>query len=258
MGVLNLTPDSFSDGGRFDSLDAVLSCAEQMIADGVDILDIGGESSRPGAQPLNLDEELSRVMPVLYALRDCGRPLSVDTYKPEVMSEALAAGADMINDIHGFRTPGALTAVKDSECGLCIMHMLGTPLTMQGEPVYVDVAAEVHSFLLDRLAECERTGIARERICIDPGFGFGKTVAHNLELLRKLGELGTTGVPVLAGLSRKSVLGALTGRPVDQRLAASLAAMLAAIERGAFILRVHDVAASVDALRVWQAIRQRT
>lgn len=254
MGVLNLTPDSFSDGGRFQSLDAVVSCAEQMIADGVDILDIGGESSRPGAQPLTLQEELSRVMPVLYALRDCGKPLSIDTYKPEVMREVLEAGADMINDINGFRAPGALTAVQDSECAICIMHMVGTPLTMQAEPRYDDVTADVRAFLLDRLAECARAGVDTARICIDPGFGFGKTVEHNFTLLRNLNVFSELGLPVLAGLSRKSMIGALTGRPVDQRLAGSLAATLAAADRGASIVRVHDVAATVDALKVWQVI----
>lgn len=253
MGVLNLTPDSFSDGGHFYSLDAALSCAEQMISDGVDIIDIGGESSRPGAQALGLDEELSRVMPVLYALRDCGKALSVDTYKPEVMREVLGAGADMINDIHGFRSAGAIAAVEDSECGLCVMHMLGTPLTMQSEPYYSNVTTEVRAFLLGRLEDCTRAGIAVSRLCIDPGFGFGKTVTHNLDLLRNLDALTGMGVPVLAGLSRKSTIGALTGRPVDQRAAGSLAAMLAAVAHGARIVRVHDVAASVDALKVWHA-----
>jgi dihydropteroate synthase len=254
MGVLNMTPDSFSDGGRYQSLDAALSCAEQMIADGVDIIDVGGESSRPGARALPLEEELERVMPVVYALRDCGKPLSVDTYKPPVMREALAAGADMINDINGFRAEGALTAVSESECAICIMHMLGTPATMQGEPEYGDVTAEVRDFLLEWVAHSERAGVARSRICIDPGFGFGKTVAHNLELLRNLKQFSVAGLPVLAGLSRKSTIGALTGRAVDQRLAGSVAAMLAAVARGARIVRVHDVAATVDALKVWEAV----
>lgn len=253
MGVLNMTPDSFSDGGRYPSLDAALSCAEQMIAEGVDIIDIGGESSRPGAQALSLEEELDRVMPVLYALRDCGKPLSIDTYKPQVMREVLVAGADMINDINGFRGEGSLTAVGDSDCAICIMHMAGTPATMQSEPHYDDVTLEVRDFLLERVAACEEVGVGRERICIDPGFGFGKTVAHNLELLAKLKQISDSGLPVLAGLSRKSTIGAITGRPVDQRLPGSLAAMLAAVARGARLVRVHDVGASVDALKVWAA-----
>lgn len=253
MGILNLTPDSFSDGGRFATLDAALTCAEQMISGGVDIIDIGGESTRPGAPPLPLQQELDRVMPVIYALRDCGKPISVDTYKPEVMREALAAGADMINDINGFRAEGALSAVKEGQSALCIMHMLGNPATMQQEPAYTDVVAEVRDFLLQRAALCEREGCVRERICIDPGFGFGKTVAHNLELLRRTGELVETGYPVLAGLSRKSTIGAITGKPVEQRLAGSLGAMLAAVAAGAHIVRVHDVAESIDALKVWQA-----
>lgn len=257
MGVLNVTPDSFSDGGRFSSLDAALSHAEQMIAEEVDIIDIGGESSRPGAESLSLDQELERVMPLVYALRDCGKPLSVDTYKPQVMREVLAAGADMINDINGFRAEGALEAVRESDCALCVMHMLGSPATMQREPRYTDVNAEVKDFLLARVADCEQAGIARDRICIDPGFGFGKTVTHNLDLLGNLEQLAATGLPVLVGLSRKSSIGALTGRPVDQRLPGSLAAMLAAVERGARIVRVHDVAASVDALKVWQAIARK-
>jgi len=254
MGVLNVTPDSFSDGGRFSSLDAALSRAEQMIAEEVDIIDIGGESSRPGAESLSLEQELERVMPLVYALRDCGKPLSIDTYKPQVMREVLAAGADMINDINGFRSEGALEAVRASDCALCIMHMLGNPATMQLEPHYADVNGEVRDFLLARAAACIQAGIAQDRICIDPGFGFGKTVEHNLDLLGNLGQLAATGFPVLAGLSRKSAIGAVTGRPVDQRLAGSLAAMLAAVARGARIVRVHDVAASVDALKVWQAV----
>ncbi len=176
MGILNVTPDSFSDGGRFDTLELALYRAEQMIADGVDIIDIGGESSRPGAPPLPLSEELRRVLPVIYALRDCGKPLSIDTYKPEVMREAIAAGADMINDINGFRADGALEAVSDSDCGLCVMHMQRDPQTMQVEPQYQDVVREVIEFLRQRTAQLEAAGVARDRLCIDPGFGFGKTV----------------------------------------------------------------------------------
>jgi dihydropteroate synthase len=255
MGILNVTPDSFSDGGRFQSLELALSHAEQMIAEGVDILDIGGESSRPGASPLPLDEELRRIMPVVFALRDCGKPLSVDTYKPEVMREALAADADMINDINGFRQAGALDAIKESDCALCIMHMANNPLSMQIKPEYQDVVAEVSAFLLERVSTIERAGVARERMCIDPGFGFGKTLEHNLALLRSIDRMRReTGVPLLAGLSRKSMIWALTGKPVEQRAAGSIAAMLAAMSQGARIVRVHDVAETVDALKVWQAI----
>lgn len=254
MGILNVTPDSFSDGGRFNSLESALSRAEQMIADGVDIIDIGGESSRPGAPPLPVEEELRRVMPVLYALRDCGKPISIDTYKPAVMRETLAAGADLINDINGFRGTDAMTAVKGSDCALCIMHMLRDPQTMQQGPQYQDVVAEVSRFLAERAAELEAAGVARERMCIDPGFGFGKTLEHNLALLKNLGRLrDDSGLPVLAGLSRKSMIGALTGKPPEGRLAGSLAVALAAAANGARILRVHDVAETVDALKVWQA-----
>ena len=252
MGVLNVTPDSFSDGGRFASLEFAVSRAEEMIADGVDLIDIGGESSRPGAPSLPLDEELKRVMPVLYALRDMGKPLSVDSYKPEVMREAIIAGADMINDINAFRATGAIEAVKDSDCGLCIMHMQATPETMQQNPAYTDVVREVSDFLRERVAAMVAAGIDRERICIDPGFGFGKTVEHNYALLRGIGQLEQDiGLPVLAGLSRKSMIGAVTGRPVEQRLAGSLAGALAAVAHGARIVRVHDVAETVDALKVW-------
>lgn len=257
MGILNVTPDSFSDGGKFQSLDLALSRAEQMVADGVDIIDIGGESSRPGSQPLPLEEELRRLLPLVYALRDCGKPLSIDTYKPEVMREALAAGADMINDINGFRTPGALSAVNESACALCIMHMQGAPLTMQLEPSYGNVTDEVIAFLRERTAAVEQSGVARERLCVDPGFGFGKTVEHNFALLRNLGRIETeTGLPVLAGLSRKSMVGAVTGKPVDQRMAGSIAGALAAVARGAMIVRVHDVAETVDALKLWRAVEK--
>jgi dihydropteroate synthase len=254
MGILNVTPDSFSDGGRFFSLDAALSHAEQMIADGVDIIDIGGESSRPGAATLSVDEELGRVMPLLYALRDCGKAISVDTCKPEVMREVIEAGADMINDINGFRAPGALAAVKNADCALCIMHMLNNPQTMQQQPEYADVVREVTAFLQDQADLLMQAGVGRERICVDPGFGFGKTLDHNLALLKNLSHIRqATGLPILAGMSRKSMLGAITGKPVEQRLAASLAAALAATVQGAAILRVHDVAETVDALAVWQA-----
>ena len=254
MGILNVTPDSFSDGGRYQALEFAISRAEEMAADGADIIDIGGEATRPGAPPLPLDEELRRVMPALYALRGLGKPLSVDTYKPEVMVEALIAGADMINDVNGFRAPGAIAAVAGSDCALCVMHMQSTPATMQHSPVYTDVVAEVIAFLRGRADAMLAAGIARNRICVDPGFGFGKTTEHNYALLRATGRIESElGLPVLAGLSRKSMIGAVTGRPVEQRLAGSLAGALAAVALGAKIVRVHDVAATVDALKVWQA-----
>jgi dihydropteroate synthase len=253
MGILNITPDSFSDAGQFQHLEFALSRAEQMILDGADIIDIGGESSRPGAPPLPLRDELQRVMPVLYALRDCGKPLSVDTYKPEVMREAILAGADMINDINGFRAPGAIEAVQDSDCALCIMHMQSVPQTMQDQPQYEDVVREVIDFLRQRIDTMTAAGIERERLCIDPGFGFGKTVEQNYALLRATRQMRSElGLPVLAGLSRKSMLGAVTGRPVEQRLAGSIAGALAAVAQGAEIVRVHDVAETVDALKVWR------
>ncbi len=254
MGILNVTPDSFSDGGQFASLEMAITRAEQMIADGVDIIDIGGESTRPGAASVSVDEELGRIMPVVYALRDCGKPLSVDTRRPEVMREVIQAGVDMINDVEGFRADGALRLLSDSDCALCIMHMQGQPQTMQHTPHYDDVVAEVGEFLSRRVAAAEDLGIDRRRLCIDPGFGFGKNLSHNLTLLNRLGELqSAVGVPVLAGLSRKSMIGMLTGRPAEQRLAGSIGAALAAIMQGAHIVRVHDVAETVDAIKVWQA-----
>lgn len=254
MGILNVTPDSFSDGGRHHALEFALEGAERMIRDGVDIIDIGGESTRPGSPSVPVEEELRRVMPVIYALRELGVPLSIDTCKPEVMREAIIAGADMINDINGLRAPGALEAVRDSDCGLCVMHMQGTPQDMQASPGYVDVAGEVTAFLRERVVALVAAGVARERITLDPGFGFGKTVEHNYALLRGISLMQQElGLPVLAGLSRKSMIGAVTGRPVEQRLAGSLAGALAAVAQGARIVRVHDVAETVDALKVWQA-----
>ncbi len=253
MGILNVTPDSFSDGGRYQGLEFAVERAEQMIKDGVDIIDIGGESTRPGSPSVPVDEELRRVMPAIYALRELGYPLSIDTCKPEVMREAIIAGADMINDINGFRAPGAIEAVKDSDCGLCVMHMQGTPQDMQAQPEYVDVVADVIAFLRERIDALLAAGVARERITIDPGFGFGKSVEHNYALLRSINRMESElGLPVLAGLSRKSMIGAVTGRSVEQRLAGSLAGALAAVAQGARIVRVHDVAETVDALKVWQ------
>ena len=254
MGIINVTPDSFSDGGRFQSLEFAVARAEEMISEGVDLIDIGGESTRPGSPVVPLDEELRRVIPAVYALRDLGKPLSIDTYKPEVMREAILAGADMINDINAFRAPGALEAVADSDCGLCVMHMQRSPETMQQSPEYIDVVGEVVDFLRERVDAMVAAGIDRKRICIDPGFGFGKTVEHNYALLRNIGKIQQeVGLPVLAGLSRKSMIGAVTGKPLERRLAGSLAGALAALAHGARIVRVHDVAETVDAFKVWQA-----
>ena len=251
MGILNVTPDSFSDGGQFHLLDQALDHAEQMIADGVDIIDIGAESTRPGVHALPPEEELRRLLPVLYALRDCGKPLSVDTRNPTVMREALLAGADMINDVNGFRTAGAVSTVAQSGCGLCIMHMQNDPENMQLAPHYNDVVVEVAQFLQDAVGRLEAAGVDRARLCIDPGFGFGKNLEHNLRLLKDLPRLQQKlQLPMLVGMSRKSMIGQLTGRPVAERLAGSLAAALAAADRGADIIRVHDVAATVDALKV--------
>jgi dihydropteroate synthase len=254
MGILNVTPDSFSDGGKFQSLEFAIERAEEMVRDGVDMIDIGGESTRPGSPSVPVEEELRRVMPALYALRGLDRALSVDTCKPQVMREAIIAGADMINDINAFQAPGALEAVADADCGLCVMHMQGTPQHMQEKPVYTDVVDEVIGFLRERVEAMVAAGIARDRICVDPGFGFGKTVEHNFALLRHLGRIRQElGLPVLAGMSRKSMIGAVTGRPIEQRLAGSLCAALAAVAHGAKIVRVHDVKDTVDAFKVWQA-----
>ncbi len=258
MGVVNVTPDSFSDGGRHLDPKAAIDRAKALIEEGADILDVGAESSRPGARGVSADEELSRLMPVLEGLGDCVVPISVDTAKPEVMRAAMAAGASMINDIGALRASGALETVAPSDVAVCLMHMQGEPRTMQHEPRYGEVVAEVGAFLAERVAAAEAAGIARERIVVDPGFGFGKTVAHNFELLRNLDRIAALGLPVLAGWSRKSTLGAITGRGADDRLAASLAAALLAVERGARIVRVHDVAATRDALQVLAALEGRT
>jgi dihydropteroate synthase len=255
MGVVNVTPDSFSDGGQYLDPAKAIARARRLIEEGADLLDIGGESSRPGAQGVSADEELRRILPVLRDLRSAPVPVAVDTVKPDVMRAALAEGAAMINDIGALRAPGAVEAVAASDAGVCLMHMQGEPRTMQQSPSYRDVAAEVRAFLEERAAAAEAAGIARERIVIDPGFGFGKKPAHNLELLRRLGEIASLGYPVLAGLSRKSTLGAITGRPPLEREAASVAAALLAVEGGARIVRVHDVAATKDALAVWSAVR---
>jgi len=254
MGILNVTPDSFSDGGRYQGLEFALGHAEDMIKGGATMIDIGGESTRPGAPSVPLDEELRRVMPALYALKTLDVALSVDTCKPQVMREALIAGADMINDINGFRAPGALEAVLDSDCGLCMMHMQATPETMQQAPQYADVVGEVIAFLRERVDAMTAAGIERSRICVDPGFGFGKTVEHNYALLNGLGRMrDELDLPVLAGMSRKSMIGAVTGRPLEGRMPGSIGAALAAVAHGARIVRVHDVAETVDALKVWHA-----
>ena len=257
MGILNVTPNSFSDGGRYFNAAGALAHARQMHDDGADIVDIGGESTRPGAQPVGDDEELARVIPLVEALARDGLLVSVDTRKPAVMRAALTAGAAMVNDVCALTATGAVEAVAASEAAVCLMHMQGDPRTMQAAPTYADVAAEVHGFLLARAAACEAAGIAHERIALDPGFGFGKTQGHNLDLLRALPALAASGYPVLVGLSRKTLLGQITGRPVDQRMPASIAAALAGVARGALLLRVHDVRETSDALRTWLAIDGR-
>lgn len=254
MGVINVTPDSFSDGNHYLRTDAALAHARRLIDEGADLLDIGGESTRPGAAPVALDEERRRVLPVITALADSGVAISIDTQKPELMREAVAAGAAMVNDVNGFQKPGALAAVAGSGCAVCIMHRQGDPRTMQQAPRYGDVVAEVRGYLEGRIAAAETAEIARSRIVVDPGFGFGKTLAHNLELLRRLDEFAELGVPLLAGLSRKSMIGAVTGRGTGERVFGSVAAALIAVQRGAAIVRVHDVAATRDALAVWNAV----
>ncbi|HKA42317.1 MAG TPA: dihydropteroate synthase [Burkholderiales bacterium] len=254
MGVVNVTPDSFSDGGKFMDARAAVAHARQLIEEGAHILDIGGESSRPGAAPVSADDECARIVPVVRALRDDAIPVSVDTVKPEVMRAVLAEGATMINDITALAAPGALETVAAGDCAVCLMHMQGGPRTMQLSPRYDNVVREVREFLASRVDAVERAGIARDRIVIDPGFGFGKTVEHNLELLRRLDEFTGMNLPVLAGWSRKSSLGTITGRSAADRLPASLAAALIAVQNGAALVRVHDVAATRDALAVWTAV----
>ncbi len=258
MGILNVTPDSFSDGGRFDHLDQALDQAQRMLVEGAAIIDVGGESTRPGAADVDVDVEIGRVVPVIEAIcRASDRLVSIDTSKPEVMAAAVGAGAGMINDVRALREPGALEMAARLEVPVCLMHMQGQPRTMQEAPEYEDVVGDVIEFLAERIAACEEAGIPRSRLVVDPGFGFGKTVEHNVSLLARLGELGALGLPVLAGISRKSTLGVLTGRPVDERLAASIAAATLACLNGADILRVHDVAETRDALRVAVAVRDR-
>jgi dihydropteroate synthase len=257
MGVVNVTPDSFSDGGHHFDTGRAIEHARRLIEEGADVLDIGGESTRPGAAPVPLEEERRRVLPVLQALADGKIPVSVDTRKPELMREAIAAGADMVNDVGALAAPGALEAVAASPAAVCLMHMRGEPGTMQANPSYRDVVREVRDYLSGRVAEAERAGIPRDRIVADPGFGFGKNLEHNLALLRSFPELGALGVALLAGLSRKAMLGKITGREVGDRVHASVAAALIAVQNGAHIVRVHDVAATRDALAVWQAVKNQ-
>lgn len=254
MGILNVTPDSFSDGGSYTDVSAALGRAEQMVAQGADIIDIGGESTRPGALGVCVQQELDRVMPVLEELLNLQVPISVDTRKCEVMRAVLAAGADMVNDVGALEDAGALAVVAASRAAVCLMHKQGNPDVMQAEPHYVDVVAEVGDYLLKRASLAESAGIGRERIMIDPGFGFGKTLEHNILLLQKLANLAETGFPVLAGLSRKSMLGAITGNSVDGRQFESVAAALLAIQRGAVVVRVHDVKPTKDAIKIMEKI----
>jgi dihydropteroate synthase len=251
MGVVNVTPDSFSGGGRLPDAPAAIAHARRLREEGADLIDVGGESSRPGAAPVPEEEEARRVLPVVEALSDL--PVSVDTRHASVMRAVLKSGASMINDIEALTQPGSLEAVAASDCGVCLMHKKGDPATMQRDPAYGDVVGEVKEYLGARIAACGQAGVARERLVADPGFGFGKTATHNLTLLRRLPELAGLGVPILAGWSRKSTLGRLTGRDVDARLAGSLAAALLALVGGARILRVHDVKETRDVILVWQA-----
>jgi dihydropteroate synthase len=256
MGVLNVTPDSFSDGGRYLRFDHAIEHAQAMIDGGAAIIDVGGESTRPGAAQVSVEEELRRVMPVVEHLGRAGRAIiCVDTSSPEVMLAASAAGATLINDVRGLQRPGALAAAAASGCAVCVMHMQGEPQTMQHRPQYGDVVAEVKHYLQGRVAACEAAGISRERIVIDPGFGFGKTVAHNLALVRQLPDFVSLRLPVLMGMSRKSTIAAITGRPGEGYLAGSVALAVAAVLRGAHIIRAHDVAETVDALKIAHAVQ---
>ena len=255
MGIVNVTPDSFSDGGQHASVDAAIAHGLSLAVQGADILDVGGESTRPGALAISLEEELRRVIPVIQGLAQaCDLPISVDSSRPQVMRAAVAAGAGMVNDVRALRVDGAIAAVAELGVPVCLMHMQGEPGTMQDNPQYDDVVAEVHAFFTQRLFACEMAGINRKRILVDPGFGFGKTLEHNLRLLRQLPRLVELGVPVLAGLSRKGMIGALTGKPVDDRVVGSVVAAVLAVQNGAMLVRVHDVGATADALKVWSAV----
>ena len=259
MGILNVNPDSFSDGGKYFGKEAAIAHAHEMIEAGAEIIDIGGESSRPGAEPLSLQEELDRVIPVIEALKDCGVALSIDTYKAKTMQAAIDAGIDILNDIWGFRQPHALeVASGNNSVGLCIMHMQKDPATMQFDPVYEDVVSEVNGFLIERVVELEEVGIDRERICIDPGFGFGKMPEHNLQMLNQFRAFTLHALPTMVGISRKSTLGVVTGQDKDHRMIASVSAALIGVERGAKVVRVHDVAQTVDAMKVWAATQSES
>lgn len=254
MGIVNLTDDSFSGDGLHGDVSAAIASGLRLIEEGAAILDIGAESSRPGAMHTSAEQELQRILPVIDGLRDCGVPLSIDTVKPEVMRAAISAGADMINDIGALETPGALDVVAPASVGVCLMHKQGSPQTMQAAPHYDNVVVEVANYLAERVALAESAGIALNRICVDPGFGFGKSLEHNLDLLRRLDELVVPGLPLLVGVSRKSMIGLITGRAVDQRIYGSVAAQVLAIMRGARIIRVHDVAPMRDAIAVLNAV----
>jgi dihydropteroate synthase len=256
MGILNATPDSFSDGGMFRTAKDALAQAERMIANGVDLIDIGGESTRPGAEPVPLQEELDRVLPVIEGLKDCGIPLSIDTYKAETMRKALVAGVDCVNDIWALRQEGTLKAVLESNsCGIVLMHMQRDPLTMQFNPEYRNVIEEVKQFLKERANLLLENGVDFDRIAVDPGFGFGKSLEHNLSMLSNFSQFSSLGFPVLAGISRKSMLGKVTGKETNDRVSASVAAAVLAADRGARIVRVHDVPETVDALKLWEAVQ---
>jgi dihydropteroate synthase len=255
MGIVNVTPDSFSDGGLHSSHASAVEHARELIAQGADLIDIGGESTRPGAAPVSIDQERRRILGVIEALAACGVPISVDTRKPQLMREAIAAGASFINDISALEAPGALEVIAESAAAVCLMHKQGEPQNMQHDPQYQDVVREVREYLSGRVQAARAAGIATERLVIDPGFGFGKNFEHNLALLQGLPALASLGVPVLAGLSRKAMLGRITGRNAAERVHASVAAALFAAEQGARILRVHDVLATRDALAVWCALR---
>lgn len=256
MGVVNVTPDSFSDGGQLDDVEAAVAHGLRLVEEGADLLDVGGESTRPGAQPVAVAEQLRRVVPVIERLAAATAvPISVDTSAPEVMRAAVAAGAGMVNDVRALCADGAAETAAELGVAVCLMHMRGEPAHMQDDPEYADVVGEVHRYLADRILACQFAGIDRRRVLADPGFGFGKTLAHNLELLRALERFGSLGVPLLVGLSRKSLVGALTGREPGARAVGSAAAALIAVQRGAAIVRVHDVAATRDALAVWEGVR---
>ena len=254
MAIVNVTPDSFSGDGLGSDLDAALRRAEAALADGADLLDVGGESSRPGAAPVAEQEELDRIVPLIERLAGCPVPISIDTVKPAVMRAAIAAGATLINDINAFQAPGAVEAVREADVALCVMHMRGEPRSMQVDPHYEDVVGEVASYLEARVSALRASGVGAERLIVDPGLGFGKTLEHNLALLGALDRFAAGGLPVLVGMSRKSMLGTITGRPVGERVTASATAALLAVQRGASIVRVHDVAATRDALAMWQAV----